>query len=266
MDSCDVVLRSHFNAYWAAHPLIPEYREEATVEVEVKRVSCPICIKMASKYYVATVQVRAEGRRLTRNEVTLISRLVENIVSREVESDRSAYVVEAKEVGGGFDFKFANTRIAKLIASRIRDETGALLKETFKVIGVDRSTGKRLSRLTISVRLPPFTFGDIIRVEGAVMRFEEFRGGRFFAVDLSSWRRLSISYKDVWSGRVERVASLSDLPTAIVISSYGSTIQLMDLSSYEIYEVKKPEELELKSGIEVRFIKLDGEVYIASLA
>ncbi|RLE47415.1 MAG: hypothetical protein DRJ18_03275 [Candidatus Methanomethylicota archaeon] len=250
----------------SVHPSIPEYEEEAVVEVEVKRVSCPICIKMASKYYVATVQVRAEDRQLTRNEVTLICRLVENLVSREIESDRSAYIVEAKRVTGGFDFKFASTRIAKLIASRIKDETGAMLKETFKVIGVEKSTGKRLSRLTISVRLPPFTFGDVIRVGSSIIRFEGFRGGRFFGLDLRSWRRCSISYKAVWSGEVEKIASMDELPTAVVLSAYGDTVQLMDLSSYEVYEVERPEELEVKLGSEVRFIKLNGKIYIVGFA
>ncbi|RLE51168.1 MAG: hypothetical protein DRJ21_00730, partial [Candidatus Methanomethylicota archaeon] len=199
-------------AFGTVHPLIPNYEEKASIIVKVRKTTCPTCIKIASKHYVATIQIRAEGRKLTRNEITLVNRIIENTVYREIEHDRSAYVVEVEELSEGINFKFASTRIARLIASKIKNEVGAQIKETFKLIGINRSTGKRISRLTISVRFPPFTFNDIVKFNDHLIRFEGFKSGKFIGIDLSSWSKFSINYKDVWSNKVEKIASLNELP------------------------------------------------------
>lgn len=258
-------VRVRVSALGTVHPDIPKYREEVFVEVKLKYVSCPICIKIASKYYIATLQIRAEGRNISRSELEELVNFIESIVLRELKSDKSAYVVEVSEVDGGLDLKFASTRVARLVASRIRERTGASIKETFKVIGFDRSTGKRLSRLTISLRLPPFTLNDIVRVDDELFLLRDFRGGKFIALNLASWSRVSFSPKLLSSKNVVKVASLNSLPRGLVISVQGKVVQLMDLSSYEIYEVARPAGLELKNGDEVQFIRLDDKIYIANL-
>jgi len=253
------------SALGTVHPDIPKYREEVVVEVMLKYVSCPVCIKIASKYYIATLQIRADRRSISRSELEELVGLIENVVLRELKTDKSAYVVEFSEVDGGLDLKFANTRVARLIASKIRERTGASIKETFKVIGFNRSSGKRLSRLTISLRLPPFSLNDIIRVDDEILLLKDFRGGKFIAVNLASWSKISFSPKLLSSKNVVRIDSLHNLPRGLVVSVQGDFLQLMDLSSYEIYEVAKPVELDLKSGDEVQFIKLEDKIFIANL-
>jgi len=250
-------------AHGTVHPLIPEYEEEAIVVVRIIKVSCPTCVRIASKYFIATLQIRAEGRRLTRNELTLLTRLIENTVFEEARTDRNSYIVEIEELDEGLNYKFASTRIARLIASKIKNATGAQVKETFKLIGVNRASGKRISRLTISVRLPPFTFGDVIKSGDTIIRFESYRSGKFMGIDLSTWKKASISYQDVWSGRVVRIASLNELPRAMVISIQRDVVQLMDSSTYRIFEVSKPNELSLNVGMEVRYLEVGNEIYIA---
>lgn len=258
-------VRVKVSAFGTVHPKIPNYHEEDIVEVKLKYVSCPICIKIASKYYVATLQIRADRRNVSRKELEELVRFIKDIVLKELRNDKSAYIVEISEVDGGLDLKFANMHIARFVASKIGERTGATLKETFKVIGFNRSAGKRFSRLTISLRLPPFTLNDIVRVDDEILLLKDFRGGKFIALNLASWSKISFSPKLLSSKSVVRVASLSSLPRGLVISVQGDIIQLMDLSSYMIYDVNKPEGLDLKSGVEVQFIKLDDKIFIANV-
>ncbi|RLE52664.1 MAG: hypothetical protein DRJ30_07625 [Candidatus Methanomethylicota archaeon] len=246
------------------HPEIPEYVERMVVEVSYNLVVCPACRKFFSGSFDATVQVR--GKREILGEVeSSIFKLLDELMRRE-SGDKFSFSYEVERVPGGFDFKFGNYRLARLFSSKLREIFGAYLKESFKVVGVNRSGGRRISKLTVSVRLPSFRRNDILLFKDRILRFDGYSKNSFLCFDLSNWSPFTLNYRDFWSGAVSLLVKSEDLKIGVILSVYEDVIELMDISSYSIIHVSKPKFFNLKGGVKVKYFSFEDKVYIVDLA
>ncbi|MCR6623690.1 MAG: NMD3-related protein [archaeon YNP-LCB-024-027] len=244
---------------------IPVYDEELWVDVNVKNVVCPRCARVASGYFSSIVQVRAHDRPLTQHELSIVNEIVEKVLDSE--SDRSGVALNyrVETVKGGLDYKFDNFRLARKVADEIHKRLGALIKESHKVIGFDGSKGSRISRLSISVRLPSFSIGDIISLNGRIARYEGFSGGKFLYYDLESGGRESVNYRDAWHGDVsiEVVYRSHELHSGFVNSIIDEDVEIVD-SSGRVYRTLKPLAFDVEVGSRVKFIVFNGKIIIVS--
>ena len=261
----DASISVHVKASGSVHPLIPEYVEERQVHVSIENVTCPTCLKSSSGKFESKIQLRADGRALDRHEVDFVLALLNSMMKIELSGDQNAFAYEFEEVHGGVNFKFTSYRLARLFSGKLREKFGAFLKESFKVVGVDRSSGTRISRLTISVRLPRFRSGDLILFNGRVLRYDLFRGNRFRCLDLERWEESYVPYNDVWSGRVKFLAGGGELYEGMVVSVYDDVVQVMDSSSYELFEAFRPVNSVFSNGALVKYFIFDGKVFLVAL-
>ncbi|MFH1224684.1 MAG: NMD3-related protein [Candidatus Diapherotrites archaeon] len=111
---------------------------------------CDACMKLASDYYEATIQLRFEGRPL-QAEIKERLQELEDALRPILREDALAVVVAVKKVQRGIDVLIGSKRAAKLAAEALAKKTGGKAKRSYSLVGVDKS-GKPKTRQTYCVR------------------------------------------------------------------------------------------------------------------
>ncbi len=219
----------------SAHPKIEPYLNEEEVRVKLVWKYCPACFKIKVKKEEAIVQVRATNRRLSEREKERIVNSLEALIDRLYEESPEAVILDYEEVEGGINIKLSSKKIARAIASFFQREYLATIKETYKIIGMVQ--GKEKAKETISIRLPKFKIGDIIKIKNRFYLVKDIGNGRVYALDIEHGLPTSIKGKELKRATLiehERIP-------AMIVSIGRETITIMRLDNYETIE------LELKS-------------------
>ncbi len=128
-----------------------------------------------------------------------------------------------------------------------------------------RTAGPR-AKLTVRVLLPEFRVGDVVRAGSELYYVLSYERGRMRALSLSSYREVLVSAREVFS-KFKLEARREDVERAMVVSISPPFVQLMDLTSYEVFE----EYMErippwLREGESVGILKLGREVRLVPSA
>ena len=134
--------------------------------------SCPSCGKRAGFYYESILQVRAEDRHLSPEEMDEVTQLVQDLVDRAA-SRGEAFISKIEPVRGGVDLYLSSHNLGRNIAKEIRSKYGGSVSVSPSLYGM--KDGKEIYRTTHLVRLPRFKEGDVIRLDGRL--FEVLRLG-----------------------------------------------------------------------------------------
>ncbi len=170
-----------------------EVEVEYSVPVIIKKQVCPICIRKASGAPTAIVQVRGYDGRLSPDE----KEAVHNILSSLGESVLD-FIISIDDVREGIDIKMVDHAAARTLAAKLRSILAAKVKESHKVIG-QRNDGRRVSRLTLSVRLPFFTKGSIVGYKNRLAIVEDVKHG-YVAVRLLGTKKMHrLRSDDAWN-------------------------------------------------------------------
>ena len=140
--------------------------------VRVQNGACPTCSKQQGRFFVGTVQVRADGRELTGDEAQEAKALVDR------SSSGDEFVSEVEDVRGGFDVRVSSNTFAKRLARDLSKALGGTVGSSATLH--TQKEGKDQYRATYVVRLPGFREGDEVR----------WRRGRYRIVGLGDYVRL----------------------------------------------------------------------------
>jgi nonsense-mediated mRNA decay protein 3 len=172
-----------------------ELESSFRTHVRVRPGACPTCSKQKGRYFVGTVQVRADGRPLTEDEV----RRVREIVDRSASGEEFVSLVE--EVRGGLDIKVSSNQFAKRLAAGLSKALGGTVGSS-ATLHTQRE-GREQYRATYAVRLPGYREGDAIR----------WRRAKYVVVGLgdpvrlenaATGERLRVRARDLRSARVAK--------------------------------------------------------------
>ncbi|NJE49025.1 60S ribosomal export protein NMD3 [Thermococcus sp. 9N3] len=232
------------------HELQRELHDERKrVTVYVRQTVCPRCQKFLGGYFEAILQVRAEGRPLSEEERKVIGKLVEEKVDEIMRKDRMGFIQDTIEKEEGLDFYMGSTSSARKIAQAIRERFGGTISEAYELVGLDRQTSREVYRTSVSVRIPKFRKGDIVADRrGNVYEVERVDGKGLTLKNLENWESEHLDWKTAKREKVDTVEH--EESEAMVTSVTPGEVQLMDMESYETYELNRP-------PFEVR----EGEVY-----
>ncbi len=122
--------------------------------VRVHNGMCPTCSKRAGRFFVGTVQVRADGRELTAEEV----RRARDLVARSPTGEE--FVSRVEDVAGGFDAMVSSNAFAKRLARDLSRQLGGTVGSSATLH--TQKEGKDQYRSTYVVRLPGFREGDLL--------------------------------------------------------------------------------------------------------
>ncbi|NJE84884.1 Nonsense-mediated mRNA decay NMD3 like protein [Thermococcus sp. CX2] len=242
------------------HELQHELHDETKyVTVYVRQTVCPRCQKFLGGYFEAILQVRAEGRPLTEEERKVIGKLVEEKVDEIMRKDRMGFIQDTIEKEEGLDFYMGSTSSARKLAQAIKERFGGTISEAYELVGVDRQTSREVYRTSVSVRIPKFQKGDIVEDKhGNVYEVEKVDGRGMSLRNLSTNESEHRDWKTVkrdgidWADHEES--------EAMVTSITPNEVQLMDMETYETYELEKPG-IELREGEVYRMVEVKGRKY-----
>jgi nonsense-mediated mRNA decay protein 3 len=235
--------------------------EEHIINVKIKKSACSDCSKYASGYFESVIQIRADKRFPTSEELQTIDHIIRAKISTLSVKNRMAYVSDISIIKEGVDYYIGSYKAAKKIASAVKDVMGGLIKESPRLVGRDKSRGKDLYRIWISIRLPNFQKGDFIEYENRKGQVKGFDGRKILLNDIKSHGIWSILWKDY--KKIKVIARRSDIKITSINSKTPKTIQILHPDSYQPIDIDINKETpDLKIGNEIKVLEIEGKLYI----
>ncbi|UCD14320.1 MAG: hypothetical protein JSW60_02595 [Thermoplasmatales archaeon] len=247
---CKVVFSGFLNGH--------EILEQHFLKVRIKRTICNVCSKQHGGYYEATLQIRADRRKLSKNELKTIRIIVENIVeSLRAKGNRGLFITDIAEERGGLDFYLSEKGPAYTIVKKIQEKFGGEIKQSSKNVGI--KDGRQIFRITHLIRLPAFRKGDFISLDHSYFYISSIHGNKVHTIDLSNWSKRVFDSKDLQKTSVLGGKKL--IKKMIFISQSQNEVQAMDPETYKTFEIKKPKQLTFISDM-VQVVALEEKLFL----
>lgn len=232
-----------------------EVRRDFSTRLRIQGGTCPTCGKKTGHYYESILQIRADGRELTPQEETDITRFVEEWVNR-AESKGEAFISKIEPVRGGFDFYLSSHDLGRNIAKELRARYGGEVDVSPKIFG--RIDGRDVYRTTHLIRIPRYRQGDVVRIGGRL--FEILRlGVRPHLRNLETGERASAKI-----GELEHAKFVpSDRFTAKVLRISENEVEYQDPVNDKPASTSRPPGLD--NPVEVDIVSTEGGSFISML-
>lgn len=238
-----------------------EIEETHDCEVKIQKTVCPSCSKMQSGYYETVIQFRADERDIKPDEYAKADEIVERTLIKQSKSDKLAYCPQIAKLKEGYDYYIGSFKSGKKVAENLKEEFGGTIKESPRLISEDKSTGKGLYRIWISVRIPEFELNDFIRYDNKIIKVTNIGKNSIIGVDISTNKKHNIPMKNI--DDVELVKKSDEIETTTIISKSPSIIQILDPSDYSAVDLEMKEEFaNYNIGDEIKLIKIDNYIYL----
>jgi len=210
--------------------------EQHPLTVRLRRITCDVCSREAGGYYEAILQIRADQRTFTPEELNRLETQVATQVEAAQKSKRGIYITDYEIKREGLDFFLSDKGIAQSIARRLQEQYGGEFKQSASNIGMKDS--RQLYRITYLVRLPRYQPGDLLLYQRTPMRVRSIRGTKARLQSLATWEDATVDAKSL-----QQASPISDSvkrKEMIVVSQTPTEVQLMDADSYKITTIPKP--------------------------
>jgi nonsense-mediated mRNA decay protein 3 len=230
-------------------------------EVKILKTVCPNCSKIQSGYYETVIQFRADSREIRPEEYAKADEIVERTLIKQSKSDKLAYCPQIAKLKEGYDYYIGSFKSGHKVAEALTEEFGGIVKESPRLISEDKSTGKGLYRVWISVRIPEFEISDFIEYEDKIIKVTSIKKSSVVGVDISTNKKHNIPMKNMENIRL--VKKSSEIETTTVISKSPQFIQILDPVDYSAVDINMKEEYDkLNVGEEIQLIRIDNNVYL----
>ena len=248
--SCKAVISGHLEGH--------EISEKHSLTVRIRGVVCDICSKQFGGYFEATLQVRANKRKLTKEELETIRSNVENLVeSVKAKGNRGLFITDIAEEHGGIDFYLSEKGSAYTIAKKIQEKFGGEIKQSSKNAGMKDS--RQIFRMTCLIRLPAYRKEDFISLDNSYFYISSISGNKVHTFELSNWTERVFDGKDPQKASI--IGGKELVKEMIFVSQSKDEIQLMDPKMYKIFEVRKPKNISFTSKI-VKIVKIEDKIFL----
>ena len=238
-----------------------QIEETHETEVKILKTVCPTCSKIQSGYYESVIQFRADNREIKPEEYSLADEIVERTLTKQSKRDKLAYCPQIAKLKEGYDYYIGSFKSGKKVAEALTEEFGGVIKESPRLISEDKSTGKGLYRIWISVRIPEFEVEDFIKYEDKIIRINSIGKNSVVGADIQTGKKHNIPMKNM--DDIELVKKSSDIETTTIISKSPSIIQILDPSDYSAVDLEMKEEFaDYNIGDEIKLIKIDNYIYL----
>lgn len=238
-----------------------ELTREFPVEVKVNKNVCNECSKYASGYYEAVIQLRAEERFLSSEEIKTADSIIENRIEKLSRENRMAYISQRVNIKEGIDYYIGSYKAARKLTESLKNRLGGVVKESPRLMGHDKSTGKDLFRIWILLRLPNFFKGDFVEYNEFVAQITNFDGDKIYLKYLESSGRISVPWRDV--DKLEIIAHKEDIKTVMVSAKTPKYIQILHPETYEPVDIPITTQIkQVPIGEEVDVAEIRGVFYL----
>lgn len=238
-----------------------QIEETHDTEVKILKTVCPTCSKIQSGYYESVIQFRADNREIKPEEYSLADEIVERTLLKQSKKDKLAYCPQIARLKEGHDYYIGSFKSGKKVAEALTEEFGGITKESPRLISEDKSTGKGLYRVWISVRIPEFEVNDFVKYEDKIIRINSIGKASVVGMDISTDKKHNIPMKNMED--IKLVKKSSEIETTTIISKSPSMIQILDPSDYSAVDLEMKDEFkDYNIGDEIKLIKIDNYIYL----
>lgn len=238
-----------------------QIEETHETEVKILKTVCPTCSKVQSGYYESVIQFRADKREIKAEEYAKADEIVERTLIKQYKSDKLAYCPQIAKPKEGYDYYIGSLKSGRKVAEALKEEFGGIVKESPRLISEDKSTGKGLYRIWISVRIPEFETGDFIKFEDKILYVNSIAKNSLVGEDISTNKKYNIPMKNMED--IELVKKADEMETTTVISKSPQIMQILDPIDYSAVDLDMKEEYDdYKVGDEVNLIRLNNNIYL----
>ncbi|MDG5757905.1 NMD3-related protein [Natronococcus sp. A-GB1] len=218
--------------------------EQVMVPVKIARQTCTRCGRIAGDYYASIVQIRAEDRTPTSEEVDRAKEIANQVVAdMEATGDRNAFVTETSETDDGLDIKVSTNKIGKKISNKMVEEFGGTVNDAETLVTEDQD-GNEVYRVTFAVRLPPYTPGEVIDLaddDGGPVLVRSARGN-LKGTRVTTGERYEADYEEGNSPEARRLGDLDDaVETTVVTVEDENAVQVLDPETFQAKTVARPD-------------------------
>lgn len=232
--------------------------EDHDLLVRFQKIVCDVCSKRFGGYHEAILQIRADKRALSIDELTNIKLLVENFVEQlQAKGNRSLFITDVDEQHGGIDFYLSDRNSGQMIAKKIQEECGGKITQSSKNVGMKDS--KQVYRMTYLVRLPLFKKDDFFSLGNLVYGISRIAGNKLYAYELSTWKAQTFTIDDLQHARLLGGKEL--IKEMILISQSEQEVQVMSPDTFVMLEVIKPKKIRFTTE-KIPIIKIGSNFFI----
>jgi len=232
--------------------------EEHTLNVRLKKTICDVCSKQFGGYYEAVIQIRADKRNLSDDELKKVSDIVISFVEdMRDKGNRGLFITDFSKEHGGLDFYLSEKGLAYTIVKKIQDLYGGEIKQSSTNVGMKDS--RQVYRMTYLIRIPAFKSGDFIYYDNNFYYIKDINKNKVHVLKLKNWERYIFDLKEIQKAKIFGGSEL--ILEMIIVSQSKDEIQIMDSKNYKIFELKKPKIVTFKNKI-VNLIKLDDNYFL----
>jgi len=224
----------------------------------LKKTVCDVCSKQFGGYHEAIIQIRAEQRNLTQDEINEIVLNIETLVENlRAKGNRSLFITDMSETHGGVDFLISDKGSALAITYKIQSRFGGEIKTSSKNIGMKDS--RQIYRVTCLLRLPSIKKGDFISYKNRYYFISSISKNKIRLFDLSNWDDQVIDYKQIKNPKI--IGGKELIKDAILVDQNNSEVQIMDEKTYKIRIVKKPKPVEFSTE-KIDIVTVEDQIFL----
>ncbi len=233
------------------------HRDELSSRLRVQMGTCEVCGRLSGNYFQSIIQVRAEGRLPSEEELEECRTFIEKRVDTARATDRTVFLSKAEEVKGGFDAYLSSNQLGGAIARELAERTGSQFDTSKELFG--QRDGREIFRLTYLVRLPPYWPGSFILAGERVAQVRGLAAKRTMLRYLDNWNEEGVPTRELAKVRVLGGAEI--IKEAVVLAETPTEVQLLDPETNKVVDVVKPSGWEQR-GETARYVKHDDGVYL----
>ncbi|MGZ7117558.1 MAG: 60S ribosomal export protein NMD3 [Methanobacterium sp.] len=235
-------------------------QQDYKLNVKILRTVCPECSKFASGYYEAVIQLRAHNRTPDEEEIMAIDTLISENINKISRKNKMAYITERATLREGIDYYVGSYKVAKRLVGTLKEHFGGTIKESPRLMGRDKSSGKDLYRTWISIRIPYFRVHDFIRYKNHLGSVMSINGKKVLFEDLLTLNPISVQWRDY--DKIETIAKKEEIKKTTVTAKTPNFIQVLHPNTYEPIDIEISEKnADIEIGSEIPVILLEGRVY-----
>jgi nonsense-mediated mRNA decay protein 3 len=235
-----------------------EIAEEHTMQVRLKRSVCDVCSRQSGGYYEAIVQIRPDKVKLTRRELDDITSTVGALVEGlQADGNRALFITDMGVEHGGLDFYISERSAGLVIAKKIQEQYGGIIKQSSKNIGMKDS--RQTYRVTYLVRLSPYKKSDFLKFNDAFFHIISIHRNKVKMMDISSWEETVVDAKTIQNASI--IGGEDLIKEMILVSQTKDEVQIMDQKKYEINIVKKPKLISFDSKM-IKVVKIEDKLFL----
>ncbi len=186
--------------------------------IKVSLSSCPQCTLKRGNYYEAILQLRGGFKDDLDNALSLSHEIVNNAKSREI------FITRTEKKREGYDLLLSDKQFARNMGKKLISDLGGVYSETSHLVG--RKEGREIYRITVSIRLPFFHKGDLLKKKNEFYLVLKIKNNDVILYDLNEKNTVRKKLPELEDYQImERRENIKE---AILLYREGNTAYVLD--------------------------------------